>query len=121
MNGKCEGCGGELEYRINGSVQGYFCERCGWAVVTTYIPEIDLDDTKYSVFACGGDYKKDAHVRAVSEVAGVNFLSARKLLQQERPTVFQGRARAVEKVRVVLAEAGLSCEISPSFPYPSNV
>jgi hypothetical protein len=114
---KCEACGGEVEFRREGSVQGFYCKDCDWAVVTTYIPKIELDETKYQVRVSGGDFHNEEQVRAVSAVSGLNFIAARKLLQQENSLVFEGEAPKVLEVRNKLADAGLRPEISPQFSY----
>lgn len=114
---KCEACGGEVEFRREGSTQGYYCKRCGWAVVTTYIPPIELDETKYQVRIADANYQDEKQVKAVSSVSGLNFLQARKLLQQKNPVVFEGEAPKVLKARDALIMAGLHCDISPPFSY----
>lgn len=114
---KCEVCGGELEYRREGSTQGYFCKNCDWAVVTTYIPEIEMDDTCYEIRVANADYENASHIKAVSAVSGLNFLATRKLLQTRAPVVFRGMATEAVRVRAALAKEGLNCSFSPEFPY----
>ena len=116
----CENCGGEMEFRREGSVQGLVCQQCGWSLVTTYIPAIQLDETDYEVRACGGDYRNETHVKAVSELSSHNFLGARKLLQQHDPVVFKGKAADVVRARNMLVAAGLSYQILPPFPYTDS-
>jgi hypothetical protein len=118
---RCEKCGGELEYRREGSVQGLYCKQCGWQVVTTYIPEIEVDETDYEVRARGGDFHNEAHVKAVADVSGRNFLGARKLLQESEPLVFRGKAPGVARVREVLGAAGIAYRIAPPFPYDGRM
>ena len=113
----CEKCGGELEYRQEGSVQGLFCKNCDWAVVTTAIPAVLQDDTPYEVRLAGGDPRNESHIKAVAQVSGVNFLSARTLLQQPDPLVFKGEAAKVVEIRRALQGAGLKYDIRPPFPY----
>lgn len=110
----CERCGGELKIFEEASAQGLVCASCGWSVVTTHIPDIKVDETKYEVY-CSGDYKNEVHIRAVSEVVGCNFLMARKTLEHGRSLVFIGQAEEVLRVRNTLASAGLVCVISPDF------
>ena len=117
QNEKCEQCGGALEFRKNGSVQGYFCKGCDWALVTTFIPDIQLDETQYTIAVSGGDYHNELHIKAVADASQINFLSARKLLQQVNPEVFKGEATKVIKVRESLSSAGLICNINPPFSY----
>ncbi|MBB4054456.1 MULTISPECIES: hypothetical protein [Pseudomonas] len=110
----CEQCGGELSVYREGSAQGVKCSQCGWSVVTTHIPEIKVVETQYEV-RCRGDYQNKAHVKAVSEVTGRNFLSSRTTLQQDLALVFVGQAEKVLQVRNTLVFAGMTCEITPDF------
>jgi hypothetical protein len=113
----CEECGGEVEFRRQGSIQGLFCTHCGWSVVTTFIPEIKLDRSIYTVRVRTADFHNAGHVRAVASVASLNFPAARRLLQEEAPVIYQGMAPEVVRVRAVLADAGLATEITPVFRY----
>lgn len=113
---KCEVCGGEVELRREGAVQGFYCKTCDWAVVTTYIPKIDLDETTYGLRAIGGDFHNESQVRAVAQVSGLNFIGARKLLQQDAPLVLEAMAPQILAAKMRLNEVGLLAEISPPFP-----
>jgi hypothetical protein len=114
---RCEKCGGEMEFRQEGSVQGLFCKNCDWYLVTTHIPAIQLDETDYEVRATGGDFHNEAHVKAVAEVSGRNFLGARKLLQESEPLVYRGKAPEVARAHGVLTTAGVGVQILPPFPH----
>lgn len=110
----CEQCGGELASFREGSTLGMKCTRCGWSVVTTDIPGIKVDETKYEV-RCRGDYQDKTHIKAVSEVTGCNFLTSRNTLQKGLALVFVGQAEEVLRVRNILVSAGVVCEITPDF------
>ncbi|WP_445571471.1 hypothetical protein [Pseudomonas sp. E102] len=112
----CERCGGDLKIFKEASAQGVRCADCGWSVVTTHIEEIKLDEVEYSV-SCVGDYKSEAHVRVVSDVAGCNFLVSRKKLQSGSFLVFVGQAEEVLRVRNALVSVGIECNISPDFKW----
>ena len=105
-----------MEIRQEGSTQELFCTNCDWSIVTTYIPEILLDETLYEVSIIVGDPQNKQHIKTVAQVASVNFLAARKLLQEQSPfVVFRGIATEVVKVREVLCMVGLVYEITPEF------
>jgi len=110
---RCSQCGGELELRQEGSVQGLFCGNCDWYCVTSNLPSIELDHTEYEVRTAGGDVHNQAHIKAVAEVSGRNFLGARKLLQETEPLVYKGKAPEVARAEAVLAAAGLGVQIRP--------
>lgn len=114
---RCTQCGSDMEARREGSTQGLFCKNCDWAVVTTYIPALLLDETIYEVRATGGDFHKNAHVKAVAEVSGRNFLGARKLLQEREPLVYTGKAPEVARAEAVLTAADIGIQITPPFPH----
>jgi hypothetical protein len=113
----CEACGGDIEFRREDSVQGLYCKICDSAVVTTYIPRIDIDETIYRVRVLDADFHNEDHVRIVSAISGLKFLAARRLLQQEKPLMLEGKAPNVLQARDKLVNAGLRTEISPEFNY----
>ncbi|MGW8393128.1 hypothetical protein [Pseudoduganella sp. HUAS MS19] len=113
----CEKCGGKMVARHEGSMQGLFCTKCDWSVVTTRIPEIKLDRTQYDVFALNADYKNQSHIKAVAHVTGFNLLEARKLLQFAEPDIFRGNAVEVKRVRDALRSVGVDCRIEPEFTW----
>jgi hypothetical protein len=106
-----------MEFRQESSVQGLFCKNCDWYVVTTHIPPMQLDETEYEVRVTGGDFHSEAHVKAVAEVSGRNFVGARKLLQEGVPLVYKGHAPEVARAEATLAAAGLGVQILPPFPH----
>jgi hypothetical protein len=111
----CPQCGGPTEVRQKGFTRGLYCTRCDWAVVHTEIPQINLDTTLYEVRIRDGDYGNREHVKVVADISGVNFLEARRLLQQREPVVFRGQAIDVVPVRESLKSAGILFTISPEF------
>jgi len=115
-NEVCESCGALVEARREGSVQGVFCTRCDWAVVTTWLPEILRDETLYEVKVVAGDYKNEKHIKAIAKLKELNFLAARKLLQTESSfVVFNGKAAQLVDVRGVLISACMEYVIRPEF------
>jgi len=117
MTKKCEVCGGNLEFRVQGSTEGFFCTQCDWSVVTTSIPPIVSDIKKYQIYLLSADYQNKEQIQAISKVANVNFLQARKMMQKRRPLLFEGKAIDVEKNRTILNEFSIQYEIIPYFPY----
>jgi len=105
-----------MEPRREGSTQGLFCKSCDWAVVTTYIDPMLLDETIYEVRLSGGDFRNETHVKAVAEVSGCNFLHARRLLQEPASLVYKGKAPAVARAEAVLMAVGIGTRITPPFP-----
>ena len=46
----CEKCKGKMNWSIEGATQGWRCPMCGWNIITTYIEDIDRDETEYSLY-----------------------------------------------------------------------
>lgn len=47
----CEFCGGKLKSLILDNLSGLFCYNCQqWAIVTTYIAQINLDENLYKIY-----------------------------------------------------------------------
>ncbi len=79
--------------------------------------EIERDETIYSVYTIEANYQNAEQIKAVSSVSGMNYLDARKLLQQIKPLIFEGKAINIIKVKDILDSAGLKYEIIPEFRY----
>ncbi len=114
---KCEECGADTEYRVEGSTEGFFCTQCDWALVTTRISEIAQDITKYKMYLLSADSKNKEQLKAVSEVANVNFLQAKKMSQEDRPLVVEDEALAINEARKTFDKLSIRYEIEPNFPY----
>lgn len=114
---RCERCGhGMIAFR-EGRTQGTRCEQCGWSLVTTYTPPIQLDQNVYQVRVKYGNPLDIAQVKAIASLTKGNFLQARASLKRDLPLVFSGNAQEVEKVRNLLRTAGIIVEIQPEFPW----
>ncbi|MGN0160587.1 MAG: cytidine deaminase [Lachnospiraceae bacterium] len=46
----CEKCKEKMNWSIEGATQGWRCPVCGWNIITTYIDEINSDETEYSLY-----------------------------------------------------------------------
>lgn len=114
----CPRCGSPVEARSLGSTRGLFCKSCDWSVVTTHLPDILQDPTSYEIKLSSGDFKNDSHLEVIAQLAGVNLLAARKLLQgPDGFVIFTGHARKVAMARDKLKSVGLEFGIEPSFPW----
>lgn len=114
---KCEECGADTEYRVEGSTEGFFCTQCDWALVTTRIPEIAQDIAKYRMYLLLADAHNKEQIKVLSEVASINFLQARKMAQEKRPLIFEDEALAIDKARNIFNGLSIKYEIEPDFPY----
>ena len=115
---KCQDCGANLEHRIKGSTQGLFCERCDeWVIVNTYIPEIRRDETRYKIYLHSADSKNKQHIKALAKAANINFLQARKMIQEDKPLILEDKAVVVDKARKIFNDLSIQYDIKPLFPY----
>lgn len=114
---KCEECGADAEFRVEGSTEGFFCTKCNWSLVTTRIPTIAQDITKYKMFLLSANPHNKEQVKALSEIANINFLQARKMAQEKRPLIIQDEALVIEKARKLFDKLSIHYEIEPDFPY----
>lgn len=112
---RCPQCASPTEQIREGRVSGTRCPKCGWSVVTTETDAIDRDASTYQVRVRHSDFHNETQVKTVARLAGINFLQARRLLQEEDPIVFQGGAREVLRVKAELDQAHLLHSITPSF------
>ena len=120
---ECERCGAEAEYRIKGSTQGWYCPRCDWAVVTTYFPPIELDQTIYQVHVATDQTGRVPveRLRVVARLTGLNYIQARDLMtSQPEILVYEGEAPETLEAARLLERAGLRYRISPEFRYDRN-
>ncbi len=114
----CPDCGGPLEGFQEGLSGGARCAVCGWSVVTTALPGILRDRTRYEVHVLGVDPHSHAQLRAIAGVMGLNLLQVRKGLEQPRTFLaFSGTAAEVSRVRDAFRECGLRFEIRPDYPW----
>jgi transposase-like protein len=114
---QCEICGSDTVHRVENNTQGFFCTKCNWALVTTYIPEIAQDVTKYRIYLCHADFKNQKHIKALSQIANINFLQARRKIQENKPLILEDNALAIEKAKKFFDELLIKYEIEPDFPY----
>lgn len=115
---KCQDCAANLEHRIKGSTQGLFCEQCDkWVIVTTYIPEIRRDETRYKMYLLSADSNNKQHIIALAKATNINFLQARKMIQRNKSLILEDEAVAINKVRKILHDLSIKYDIQPLFPY----
>jgi hypothetical protein len=89
-----------------------------WRPISADIfPQIRQDPASYEVKIHDGDFHDQDDVKAVAEIVNVNFLVARRILQEDQPVVFIGKAIEVKEIREKLMSAGLIYSINPKFPW----
>ncbi len=117
MSDRCPDCGSELEDFVEGSSMGQRCPSCGWSLVTTFTPPILEDESVYTISLLPGNEASAGALRAVSRMAGCNYVAAKRVLLEGPWELFAGRASEVLEKWVELEHAGVAVEITPEFPY----
>ena len=115
----CDRCGNALTILHEGHAIGTFCPRCGQSVMTTHIPAIRLDQTRYSMRLTWEPTRKStvAQIQTLANATGVNVVAARRLLGTHTPLVFEGVALEILRVRDLLHAVGFNVAIEPNFNY----
>ena len=81
----CEKCKGKMNWSIEGATQGWRCPMCGWNIITTYIEDIDRDETEYSLY-----------IKNVTEVD-----AEKNLLQKQLMLILLLRSKCLKKEKHV--------------------
>jgi hypothetical protein len=117
MTALCPGCGRKMIHKIEGSVQGMFCEQCGWNAVTTYTAPIRADMTVYSIYADGISNPSRGQIRMLSRAACLNYLEIKRQLAKGSFLVYEGDAENVLRIIGDLDAYHIGYKIIPPFPY----
>jgi len=115
---KCDNCSSIMEWRVDGSSQGWYCNHCGWDVVTTYVPPIRLDETTYRVFAQGDQEMRPPQnqLKLIARLLLANYLVAKEELSSGAEfLVFEGQAEEALDVVHSLDKAGIVRRVEPDF------
>lgn len=80
----CEKCKEKMNWSIEGAAQGWRCPMCGWNIMTTYIDEINTDETEYSLYIESVIDIDTEKIKFVAKTANVNFVIAKQMLEEKR-------------------------------------
>ena len=122
----CPRCGATLEAIGLGadptvlSERGVLCPSCGFGIVSTYIPPMVADETKYTVSLCQDPTPKHDVLRLLMSRLHLGVLDARTRITQSDVAILEGSAVDAFHLRAELDESGLDYRIEPDFPYPDN-
>ena len=84
LNSICEKCGEQMISIQDERTVGMTCPRCGWGWVTSYFDPITTDNTDYSIFIKPDNPATASNIKLIADIAGVNFLQAKKLLSSRK-------------------------------------
>mgnify|MGYP001139159423 CR=1 FL=1 len=99
------------------STQGWVCPACGWGILTTYNPEIDVDATEYSLYIRNISTIDINGIRLIAEIASVNFLTAKRMLEEKEVCVLKAKAPKIKEGIDKLRELNIDFIVKPFFKY----
>ena len=113
----CEMCGTEMIPFSEDYSYGMTCPKCGWGWVTSHFEQIDLDTTDYQVVLQPGNEVKGDVLREISNILGVNYIQAKRIIENTPVTIYKGKARDVVVIIDKLDKKGIKYAVQPDFPY----
>lgn len=113
----CEKCKTNMIPVRGNSVQGWSCPVCGWGILTTYIDKIYQDMTEYSICTKSiANIDKDK-IKVVSQIAGVNYIVAKQMLEKEGICILKAKAIEIKKAICELENGNIPFEVISEFNY----
>ena len=112
----CEKCNTEMNYFQNGQSQGWTCPNCGNGLVTSYIDDMQLDETVYKVSLLPSNNPSTVNLKVLSKITGLNILESKKLAI-EGGELLKGRAHKIADAIHQIKSTVLAISINPNYPY----
>lgn len=113
---KCEKCGTKMEFKIEGHTKGWFCKKCGDAIVTSHFSDLEIDAQIYDVYVKSNNKLDIESVKIVSEISGLNYIKAKDLLEKGG-LLLNGLAIDIDKDIKVLKKSYIKFYVQPNYPY----
>ena len=119
MNNKiiCEKCGAVMVPIDPDKSIGMKCPKCGWGWVTSYIEPKLEDETLYTIILDQGNQSNAKELKAVSTVAGCNYIQAKSLITESPYKLIEGLAIDIESCIEMLDKASVKYHVEPEWPY----
>lgn len=116
---ECEECGNIMNPFMDDKhwELGWRCPFCGWSVVTTYVPEIYADATVYSLYITNRSEINVDKIKLLSEIAKVNFLTSRQMLEGKEVCVLKAKAPEMKERIDKLQKLEIDFMVRPMFRY----
>ena len=113
---RCEKCDSEMNYFQENQTCGWTCPQCGNSIATTYVSDLQLDETLYTLTLKPTDSASASDLKMLSKLSGLSILEARRLAFNGG-TITTGKAKLVKEYRDKIELTGLKYDISPEFKY----
>lgn len=114
---ECEKCKARMNWRKEGSTQGWWCPICEWNMVTTYIEDIDLDMTEYSLYIKNESEIDIDKIKFVSKTANVSAVIAKQMLDGKEVCILKAKAPQIKTVITKLQDLKIDFFVNPMFKY----
>ena len=112
---QCPKCGADAIVTIEDSTQRIKCTNCDYDVVTTFIPDIEIDETLYTIKITSGNYSLD-FVKSLSKITTLNFISIKKMLDSNS-FEFSSNAITVKELKELCISNSINYSLYPNFKY----
>lgn len=106
-----------MNWSIEGATQGWRCPVCGWNIITTYIEEINTDETEYSLYIKKVTEIDAEKIKFVAKTANVNFVIAKQMIEKKEACILKAKAPKIKSVIAKLQELNIDFSVNPSFKY----
>jgi len=113
----CEKCKKMMKLGSENSTQGWKCDSCGWNIVTTYIDEIEIDETEYKLYIRNKMQSNIKKVKCIAKIANVNFVVSKKMLEEEEICVLKAKAVKIKLAIARLQAVDIDYYVEPLFKY----
>lgn len=113
---QCEKCNTEMVYFHEGASCGWTCPNCGNGVVTTYVDDVDIDETIYTITIKQTDSPEMPAIKLISKLCGQGFIVAKNMLINGSYS-HEVHAKGIIDVVSKLKAENISYTITPEFPY----
>ena len=106
-----------MNWSIEDAIQGWRCPVCGWNIITTYIEEINTDETEYILYIKKVTKIDAEKIKFVAKTANVNFVIAKQMLEKKEACILKAKAPRIKSVIAKLQELNIDFSVNPSFKY----
>lgn len=113
----CEKCKKKMNWNIEGAIQGWKCPVCGRNIITTYIDEINVDETEYSLYLNNKSQIDKEKIKFIAKTAGVSFFIAKQMLEKKEVCILKAKAPEIKAIIAKLQELNIEFNVSPMFKY----
>lgn len=113
---KCKKCNAEMVYFKDGNSCGWNCPKCGNGFVTSFIDDLQADESIYTIILKGNESETVENLKVISKIASISILEAKKL-GSSGGMLFKGKAVDVKDKIILLDQHEINYDVDPEFPY----